>query len=112
MQKIENHVLKHAPGARIKWHGFMSPSKSDGDLDVCRQVVDSLKKVYEEGVILSLGSGGSLPNYVWTEILGTPALGIPYANEDSRNHAPNENMSLALLKKGIHASAQIMFDFA
>lgn len=112
MQKIENHVLKHAPGARIKWHGFMSPSKSDGDLDVCQQVVDSLKKVYEEGVILSLGSGGSLPNYVWTEILGTPALGIPYANEDSRNHAPNENMSLALLKKGIHASAQIMFDFA
>lgn len=111
MQKIEKHVLKYAPGARIKRHGFMSPSKSDGDLEVCRKVVNSLKKIYEEGVILSLGSGGSLPNYVWTDILRTPALGIPYANEDSKNHAPNENMSLSLIKKGIHASAQIMYDF-
>lgn len=111
MEKIKRHILKHVPGARVKVHGFMNPSKSDGDLPVCRKVIGSLRKIYTNGVILSLGSGGSLPNYVWTDILGVPALGIPYANEDSKNHAPNENMSLDLLKKGIHASAQIMFDF-
>jgi len=111
IEKVKKHVMKYAPDAEVKVHGYMHPSKTDGDLPVCRKVIASLEKIYADGVILSLGSGGSLPNYVWTDILGVPALGIPYANEDSRNHAPNENFSLDLLKKSIHASAQIMYDF-
>lgn len=111
IEKVKKHVLKYAPDAQVKVHGYMHPSKTNGDLPVCRKVFASLEKIYTDGVVLSLGSGGSLPNYVWTDILGVPALGISYANEDSRNHAPNENFSLDLLNKGIHASAQIMHDF-
>ena len=107
--KIRKHVARHAPNARFRVHGYMHPSKTDGNLPLCRAVLESLRKVYS-GVALALGSGGSLPNHVWTGILGVPALGIPYANEDSNNHAPNENVKLELLKKGIHASAQIMAD--
>jgi acetylornithine deacetylase/succinyl-diaminopimelate desuccinylase-like protein len=88
----------------------MYPSKTDGDLPVCRTVVSALEKVYTDKVALSLGLGGSLPSYVWTDILGVPALGIPYANQDSGGHAPNENFRLDLLQKAVHASAQILHD--
>ncbi|MEA4953845.1 MAG: M20/M25/M40 family metallo-hydrolase [Aminivibrio sp.] len=109
-EKIKGHVARHAPGARVTVHGFMHPSKTDGDLPVCRMVVAALEKVYTDKVALSLGLGGSLPSYVWTDILGVPALGIPYANQDSGGHAPNENFRLDLLQKAVHASAQILHD--
>ena len=109
-EKIKKHVALHAPGARVTVHGFMHPSKTDGDLPVCRTVVAALEKVYVDNVVLSLGLGGSLPSYVWTDILGVPALGIPYANQDSGGHAPNENFRVDLLQKAVHASAQILFD--
>lgn len=109
-EKIKGHVARHAPDARVTVHGFMHPSKTDGDLPVCRTVVSALEKVYTDKVALSLGLGGSLPSYVWTDILGVPALGIPYANQDSGGHAPNENFRLDLLQKAVHASAQILHD--
>ena len=39
--------------------------------------------------------GGSLPDYVFTKTLGLPAFGVPYANADESNHAPNENLEIA-----------------
>ena len=110
VDKIRKHVEKYAPGAKVTVHGVMKPSKTDGDLPVCRAVFAALEKIYENGVMIALGSGGSLPNYVWTDTLGVPALGIPYANQDANNHAPDENVKVELLSKGIHASAQIMYD--
>lgn len=107
---IKKHVAKHAPGAKVTVHGVMKPSKTDGGLPVCRAVLAALEKVYGNTVMVALGSGGSLPNYVWTDTLGVPALGIPYANQDANNHAPDENVKVSLLGKGIHASAQIMYD--
>jgi hypothetical protein len=38
--------------------------------------------------------GGSLPDYVFTKILGVPSIGVPFANADEANHGPNENIEL------------------
>ncbi len=45
------------PDARVTVHGFKHPSKTDGDLPVCRTVVSALEKVYTDKVALSLGLG-------------------------------------------------------
>ncbi len=110
IEKIKKHVAKHSRYAEVTVHGHMFPSRTDGSLPVCRTVIEALKKVFNNGVVVALGSGGSLPNAVWTDTLGLPALGIPYANSDANNHAPNENVKVALIHKGIHASAQIIYD--
>lgn len=110
IDKIKKHVAKHSCNAKVIVHGSMLPSKTDGTLPICQAVIESLGRIYENGVAVSLGSGGSLPNSVWTDTLGIPALGIPYANSDANNHAPNENVKVDLIHKGIHASAQIIFD--
>ena len=52
--------------------------------------------------------GGSLPDYVFTKILGLPAYVTPYANADEANHAPNENLEVALFLKGIRTGAALM----
>jgi hypothetical protein len=43
--------------------------------------------------------GGSLPDYVFTKILGIPAFTVPYADES--NHAPNENLEVERFFRGI-----------
>jgi acetylornithine deacetylase/succinyl-diaminopimelate desuccinylase-like protein len=57
-------------------------------------------------VIPSLG--GSLPNYVFTDILGVPAFVVPYANHDEANHAPNENLEVERFFAGIKTGAGML----
>src|SRR5215471_3060271 len=49
--------------------------------------------------------GGSLPDYVFTKILGIPAFTVPYANADESNHAPNENLEVERFFRGIKTGA-------
>ena len=53
---------------------------------------------------------GSLPNYVFTKILGIPAFGTPYANTDEANHAPNENLMLDCFHSGIRTGAAVLHE--
>jgi hypothetical protein len=52
--------------------------------------------------------GGSLPEYVWTQILGVPAFVLPYANHDERNHSPNENIEVERFFNGIRTGAALL----
>ena len=51
--------------------------------------------------------GGSLPDAVFTQILGLPSFLVPYANADERNHAPNENIALDRFFAGIRTAAAL-----
>jgi hypothetical protein len=53
---------------------------------------------------------GSLPNYVFTKILGIPAFVTPYANHDEANHAPNENMTLDCFHSGVRTGAALLHE--
>jgi hypothetical protein len=52
--------------------------------------------------------GASLPNYVFTKILGVPAFIVPYANADEANHAPNENLKIECFIDGIKSGSAIL----
>ena len=56
--------------------------------------------------------GGSLPDYVYTQILGIPAFVVPYANADERNHAPNENIIIECFINGIRTGAALVEEIA
>ena len=51
--------------------------------------------------------GGSLPDAVFTQILGLPSFLVPYANADERNHAPNENIAMDRFFAGIRTAAAL-----
>jgi acetylornithine deacetylase/succinyl-diaminopimelate desuccinylase-like protein len=52
--------------------------------------------------------GGSLPDYVFTKLLGVPAFVTPYANADEANHAPNENLELERCYKRIRTGVALL----
>jgi acetylornithine deacetylase/succinyl-diaminopimelate desuccinylase-like protein len=111
-EKIKKHAIKFNPNIKVISHGHMFPSRTSVDLPICRHIIIALEKTHEQKPILIPVMGGSLPDYVWTNILGLPSFIIPYANADEANHAPNENIGLDFYMKGIHTSAQLIYELS
>ncbi|WP_057829761.1 M20/M25/M40 family metallo-hydrolase [Liquorilactobacillus cacaonum] len=55
---------------------------------------------------------GTVPNYIWTDILQVPTYTIPLANFDQANHAPNENLTLIAFRTGIMLVNKIIENLA
>ncbi len=51
--------------------------------------------------------GGSVPLYVFEEVLAAPFVGVPIANHDNGQHGPNENIRLQTLWDGIDVMASL-----
>ena len=52
--------------------------------------------------------GGSLPLYLFEEILQTPLIVLPMVNHDNSQHAPNENLRIQNLWDGIELYAAVI----
>ncbi|RMF57348.1 MAG: peptidase M20, partial [Bacteroidetes bacterium] len=51
---------------------------------------------------------GSLPLYLFSDVLGQPFVIVPIANHDDNQHAPDENLRLANLFYGIDLFAALL----
>ncbi len=52
--------------------------------------------------------GGSLPLYMFEQILKTPTITVPIANHDNNQHAENENIRIKNLWNGIDTYISLM----
>jgi acetylornithine deacetylase/succinyl-diaminopimelate desuccinylase-like protein len=108
MECVRAHVAKHAPEVDVIFQGGMLPSKTPFDNPWGAVLQEAIAEARGETPLLYPCVGGSLPDYVFTKILGVPAFVIPYANADEANHAPNENLEVALFLKGIRTGAAVL----
>jgi len=108
LARIKAHVARHAPEVELIYQGGMEPSKTPLESPYTAPILDALRAGQAEKPLLVPSAGGSLPDYVFTKILGVPAFGTPYANPDERNHAPNENMEIERFIKGIRSGAALL----
>jgi acetylornithine deacetylase/succinyl-diaminopimelate desuccinylase-like protein len=99
--KVEAHVARHAPSVEVTRQGGMEPSKTPLDSPFAAPLRDAITAAQGEPPLLVPALGGSLPDYVFTKLLGIPAFTVPYANADESNHAPNENIELRRFVLGI-----------
>jgi acetylornithine deacetylase/succinyl-diaminopimelate desuccinylase-like protein len=106
--RIEAHVARVAPDVQIIRQGSMDPSKTPLDSPYTEPIRRGIADAQGEEPLLVPSSGGSLPNYVFTKTLGIPAFGVPYANPDEANHAPNENMEVERFFAGIKTGAAML----
>jgi acetylornithine deacetylase/succinyl-diaminopimelate desuccinylase-like protein len=51
--------------------------------------------------------GGSIPMYLFIDVLNAPVIGLPIANHDNNQHAANENLRLQNLWDGIQIYAAL-----
>ena len=105
---VQAHVRKHAPDVEIIHQGAMDPSKTRLDSPYTPLLQRAIHRAQGQEPLLVPAMGGSLPQYVFTKILGLPVFGVPYANADEANHAPNENMEVWRFFQGIKTSAAIL----
>ena len=110
--KVEAHVKKHAPGVELIRLGGMEPSKTSLEHPFAAALQTAIEQAQGEKPLLVPAMGGSLPDYVFTKILGVPAFVVPYANHDEANHAPNENLELSRFIKGIRTGAAMLLHLA
>lgn len=92
----------------VQHMGDMAPSRTPVDRPEAQAVIQAARKAYGAEPVVLPSLGGSLPDYVWTRILGVPSVVVPYANHDEDNHAPNENMALDCFFSGIRCTAEVL----
>jgi len=107
-EKIATHLRTHAPEIEFIPGGGMDPSRTPLDSPFTDPIRCAIVTATGEQPLLVPAMGGSLPEYVWTKILGKPAFVVPYANHDERNHAPNENIEFARFLNGIKIGAALL----
>jgi acetylornithine deacetylase/succinyl-diaminopimelate desuccinylase-like protein len=106
--KVEAHVKRHAPEVDFIRQGGMEPSKTPLESPFTEPIRRGLVAAQGAEPLFIPSAGGSLPDYVFTKILGVPAFGVPYANADEANHAPNENLELDRFIAGIKTGAAML----
>ena len=100
-------VAEWNPRAEVRRFGATAPSFTDPTLSVSETVIGAVRDSRgTEPVVSSLG--GTLPDYVFTQILGVPSMIVPYANHDEQNHALNENLRLDCFFAGIRTTLHIL----
>jgi len=70
-------------------------------------VIDAARNVAGDDLILMPSLGGSLPLYLFNDLLHSPVVIVPIANHDDNQHAPDENLRLANLWYGIDLMAAL-----
>ncbi|HEY8598135.1 MAG TPA: M20/M25/M40 family metallo-hydrolase [Thermomicrobiales bacterium] len=105
--KVEAHVRKYGPNVAIVRQGSMDPSKTPIESVYTAPLIGAITAAQGTPLLVP-ALGGSLPDYVFTKILGIPAFGTPYANADEANHAPNENLEVERFYNGIKTGAAVL----
>jgi acetylornithine deacetylase/succinyl-diaminopimelate desuccinylase-like protein len=99
--------LNHPKLIRVVSHDGYNAARTSMDLDISRQVIAAVESV--RGASARMPTlGGSVPLYLFTDILKVPAIGIPIANHDNNQHSANENMRLQNLWDGIETMAALL----
>ncbi len=106
--KVKAHLERFAPDVEFVLQGGMDPSKTPLDSRFVAPIRQAIVAAQGEEPLFIPAMGGSLPDYVFTKILGLPAFGTPYANPDEANHAPNENLEVERFIRGIKTGAALI----
>ena len=108
LDKVAAHVRRHTPDVQFVPQQGMDPSKTPIDSPFTPLLLRALAAGQGEEPLIIPAVGGSLPEYVWTKVLGVHAFVTPYANHDEANHAPNENIEVERFFKGIKTGAALL----
>ncbi|HMN15275.1 MAG TPA: peptidase dimerization domain-containing protein, partial [Bellilinea sp.] len=108
LDRVREHVCKHAPDVEFIPRGGMLPSRTSLKSPLGHSIIESIAMARGIKPLIYPSVGGSLPDYVFTKILGIPTFVTPYANADEANHAPNENLKIDLFIDGIKSGAALL----
>lgn len=110
LTKIEAHVKEHARDVEFVRLESTPPSRTPLDAPFSEVVQRAVRTAQGVEPLIYPLLGGTLPDYVFTKIIGVPSFVVPYANADQANHAPNENITVDCFLKGIRTGASLLHE--
>jgi acetylornithine deacetylase/succinyl-diaminopimelate desuccinylase-like protein len=99
--------LAHGKLARLDWAEGYPGARTAMDLPASRAVIKAVEDGVGAPVLQVPMLGGSIPMYLFTDIMKVPVIAVPTVNYDNSQHAPDENLRLQNLWDGIEVFAAI-----
>jgi acetylornithine deacetylase/succinyl-diaminopimelate desuccinylase-like protein len=100
--------LRHGKLVRVEWEGGYPATRTSMTLPVSRALVRVVADAVGGPVITVPTLGGSLPTYLFAEVLRAPLIVLPIVNHDNSQHAADENLRLQNLFDGIEVYASVL----
>lgn len=101
--------VRHPKIARVERRAGYPAARTSMELPLVQQVIEAARRAAgEQPLVLLPTMGGSLPLYLFTDLLDRPAINVPIANHDNNQHAENENLRVANLWYGIDLLASLL----
>ncbi len=88
--------------------GGYNAQRTPMDLPIAQQIIKAMERTVDYPVIKVPSLGGSLPLFLYEQLLHTQPVTIPVVNYDNNQHAENENIMLKYLWEGIETMAAVM----
>ena len=104
----QNTRMQYADIVKIVKRGGYPASRTSMDLEISQLTIDALSDYHDESVVLVPTSGGSVPLYIFTQILDVPTISVPIVNHDNNQHQPNENIRMGHYWQGIETLAALL----
>jgi len=104
----EETLRSHARVAKVTRETGYPASRASMDHPMAQQVVAAAERASGEGVLQVPTLGGTLPVFLFEQILDKPAIIVPIANHDNNQHAADENIRIANLWYGIDLYAALL----
>lgn len=92
-------------------HGSTEPTRTPVSDSFVQTVTKTAEKVYGKKALVYPTSLASGPMHLFRNLLSFPAISAGCAHDDSRGHAPNENITLNGFIEGTKFMAAIIRDF-
>ena len=98
----------HAKIAKVAWEPGYAATKTRMDRPASQAVAHAAEQALGAPPVIVPLLGGSLPMYVFDEVLHAPLVIVPIVNHDNNQHAANENLRLQNLWDGIELYAGML----
>jgi acetylornithine deacetylase/succinyl-diaminopimelate desuccinylase-like protein len=105
---VRAHVAAHDPQIEVTFGAVMQAQRTLPETPYTQAIIRGARAGLGEMPLLIPALGGSLPIAEFAGPLGIPCYGMPLANADEHNHAPNENMEIDRFLRGIRGAAGIL----
>ena len=99
---------RHPLIARVRDRGGYNAERTPIDHPLVRSVLSAAQAGAAGDVVVAPTLGGSLPLYLFREILDAPTVTLSLANYDNNQHAEDENLRLGNLWEAIAIAAAVI----
>ncbi len=90
--------------------GHMLATRLDPDHPWARWAVDSINTTSGRETAVLPNLGGSLPNDVFSELLGLPTIWVPHSYASCSQHAPNEHILESVCEEALRIMTGLYWD--